>query len=152
MTIEWGTIVISSIVSLISAGGIGWIVTAREDKRSKQLDNTAKEDEIKEHRKDEIINDWKEIAEERKQRADKMALDIEQIQERSRKKDDIISELRTKLDSRNTYCAVAELLRCDNLTCDRRQPPISPTIVTTNASVEKLVSSVTENTFKDYVD
>lgn len=123
--------------------------TVREDKRAKQLENEAKEDEIKEHRKDEIINDWKEIAEERKLRADKMALDIEQIQERSRKKDEVISELRTKLDSRNTYCAVAELLRCNNLTCERRQPPISPTVVTTNAAVEKLVNSVTENALKE---
>ena len=123
--------------------------TVREDKRAKQLENEAKEDEIKEHRKDEIINDWKEIAEERKLRADKMALDIEQMQERSRKKDEVISELRTKLDSRNTYCAVAELLRCKNLTCERRQPPISPTVVTTNAAVEKLVNSVTENALKE---
>ena len=78
-----------------------------------------------------------------------MALDIEQMQERSRKKDEIISELRTKLDSRNTYCAVAELLRCNDLTCSKRQPPISPTVVTTNAAVEKLVNSVTENVPKE---
>ena len=54
---DWLSLIINAVVTLLGIGGIGWLFTVREDKRAKQLENEAKEDEIKEHRKDEIIND-----------------------------------------------------------------------------------------------
>lgn len=145
---EWLPIIVSGIVSLLSVGGLGWIITAKEDKRAKQLDNKKKEEEIEEDRKDEIISDWKDIAEERRRRCEELKESLDEVQARSRKKDDIISELRTKLDQRNTYCAIADLLKCNDITCSNRQPPISSAIVTTNAAVDKLVSTITEDSFK----
>ena len=124
MVIEWGTIILSAVVSLLSAGGIGWIVTAKEDKKAKDLENKQKEIELEEYKKDEIIKDWKDIAEERKHRAEELAEDLKVHEAREQEKDDIISDLRSQLDKKNTYCAVAELMRCEEIACPNRKPPI----------------------------
>ena len=121
--LEWGTIILSAIVSLLSAGGLGWIITAREDKKAKALDNKEKEIDIKEKEKDDVIQDWKDIAEERKNRCDELKNDLREKDDKLTQKDEIISELKTKLDARNTYCAVAELLRCEDTACPNRKPP-----------------------------
>lgn len=123
MTIEWGNVIINAVGMLLSVGGIGWIVTAREDKKAKQIDNKQKEVELEEYKKDEILKDWKEIAEERKARIAELELTLKEKDERIIQKDDTISELKTKLDERNTYCAVAELMRCETLQCSSRKPP-----------------------------
>lgn len=123
MVVEWGTIILSAIVSLLSAGGIGWIVTAKEDKKAKDLENKKKEVELEEYKKDEIIKDWKEIAEERKHRAEELALDVKEYKKREDEKDAQISDLKAHLDEKNTYCAVAELMRCDEISCPNRRPP-----------------------------
>lgn len=123
MVVEWGTIIVSAIVSLLSAGGIGWIVTAKEDKKAKDLENKQKEIELEEYKKDEIIKDWKDIADERKQRAEELAISVKDHEAREREKDDIISDLRNQLDKKNTYCAVAELMRCEEISCPSRKPP-----------------------------
>lgn len=143
---DWLTIVVSAAVSLLSAGGIGWIITAKEDKKSKELDNTAKEFDIQEHKKDEIINDWKSLAAERKARADELTAALDESEQRYRDLLKTNSELRTKLDSRNTYCAVAELLKCSDIQCPKRVPPFSATVVQTNAAVDKLVNTITGDT------
>ena len=116
MIIEWGTMIFTALVSLLSAGGIGWIFTARQDRKAKELDNKAKEYELEEHKKDEIIKDWKDIASERKTRAEELAATLKE-------KDVLIADLRAKLDEKNTYCAVAELMRCETVSCPERKPP-----------------------------
>lgn len=123
MTIEWGTVILSALVTLLSAGGIGWMFTIREDKKTKKLENKRKEAEIEEFKKDEIINDWKEIAEERKKYAEELATNVKEHQNREREKDEIISDLKAQLDKKNTYCAVAELMRCEEISCPNRKPP-----------------------------
>ena len=123
MNIEWGTIIISALASIVSAGGIGWMVTAKEDKKTKQLENKQKEVELEEYKKDEIIKDWKDIAEERKQRADELALEVKEHERREDEKDALISDLKAQLDKKNTYCAVAELMRCEEISCPNRKPP-----------------------------
>ena len=57
MNITWVTLVINALIALLSAGGVGWIITAKEDKKAKMLENKQKEQEIEEHKKDEIIKD-----------------------------------------------------------------------------------------------
>lgn len=123
MVVEWGTIILSAIVSLLSAGGIGWIVTAKEDKKAKDLENEKKEIELEEYKKDEIIKDWKEIAEERKHRAEELALEVKEYKKREDERDVQISDLKAHLDEKNTYCAVAELMHCDEISCLNRRPP-----------------------------
>ena len=87
------------------------------------LENKQKEQEIEEHKKDEIIKDWKDIAEERKQRCDELKTDCDKKDAKIAEKDAIISELKQKLDERNTYCAISEMLRCESVACPDRKPP-----------------------------
>lgn len=123
MTVEWGTIVLSAIVSLLSAGGLGWIVTVKEDKRAKSLDNESKKNAIEEKKRNDVIEEWKDIATEERKRADELNKSVHEKEAANIAKDEIISDLRTKLDERNTYCAVAELLKCEDLQCSSRHPP-----------------------------
>ncbi len=123
MNLEWIPILVNAFTTIVCVGGIGWIFTIKEDKKSKKLDNEAKEIDIKEKQKDEIIRDWKEIADERKSRCVELEDRCNERDEIIANKDEIISELRTKLDERNTYCAVAELMRCEEVSCINRKPP-----------------------------
>lgn len=144
---EWLPIIVSGVVSLLSVGGLGWIITAKEDKKAKQLDNKKKEEEIEEDRKDEIISDWKDIAEERRRRCEELKESLDDIQARSRKKDEIISELRSRIDSLNTACAVSELLKCERLECPNRIPPVGSSVMSTSKALSSFVAdSVLQNT------
>lgn len=127
MVIEWSTIILSSIASLLSAGGIGWIVTVREDKKAKVLENKQKEAELEEYKKDEIIKDWEGIAAERKQRADELAVLLKEHEEREIQKDNIISDLRSQLAKKNAHYAAAKLMRCEKISCPERRPPLGMT-------------------------
>lgn len=123
MNIAWATLLINALVTLISVGGLGWIFTIREDRKAKKLENKQKELNIEEHKKDEIIKDWKEIAEERRKRCEELKSECDKKDEKIVEKDNIISDLRAKLDARNTYCAVSEMLRCEKVACTDRKPP-----------------------------
>lgn len=144
---EWLPIIVSGVVSLLSVGGLGWIITAKEDKKAKQLDNKKKEEEIEEDRKSEIISDWKDIAEERRRRCEELKESLDDVQIRSRKKDEIISELRSRVDSLNTACAVSELLKCERLECGNRLPPVGSSVTSTSKALSSFVAdSVLQNT------
>lgn len=145
MEITWLTILINAIVALLSAGGVGWIITAKEDKKQKQLENEAKEQEIEEHKKDEIIKDWKEIAEERRRRCEELKSDSEKKDERLLEKDNLISDLKAKLDDRNTYCAVSELLKCNDLQCGSRKPPFASSVITSDKAIDSYIKNLNEN-------
>lgn len=41
----------------------------------------------------------------------------------SAEKDKQITDLHERLDAKNTRCAVAELMRCDTISCGQRNPP-----------------------------
>lgn len=145
MEITWLTILINAVVALLSAGGVGWIITAKEDKKQKQLENEAKEQEIEEHKKDEIIKDWKEIAEERRRRCEELKSDSEKKDERLLEKDNLISDLKAKLDDRNTYCAVSELLKCNDLQCGSRKPPFASSVITSDKAIDSYIKNLNEN-------
>ena len=123
MILDWGTLIVSACVSLLSAGGLGWIITAKEDKKAKKLENKEKEIDISEKQKDEVINDWKDLAEERKKAYDDQREIARELDTKLTERDRTISELKSKLDEKNTYCAVAELMRCESISCSQRKPP-----------------------------
>lgn len=148
MNITWATLLVNAIIALLSAGGVGWIITAREDKKAKKLENKAKEQEIEDHKKDEVIKDWKEIAEERRSRCKELKVEVEKKDSKILEKDNTISELKAKLDDRNTYCAVAELLKCSKVQCESRIPPFASTIITTDAAIQDYVNKFVDNDVK----
>jgi len=123
MDLQWGNIIATFLIALLSSGGVGWIFTTREDKRAKRLENKQKELDIAESKKDNVIQDWKDIAEERKSRCVELENTLKEKQRREDAQNAIISDLRSKLDEKNTYCAVAELMRCEVLPCEKRKPP-----------------------------
>lgn len=140
---DWLSLIINAVVTLLGIGGISWIFTVRQDRRSKDLDNKAKENEIESNKATEILEGWKEIAEERRQRADKLLADNEAIQEKSRKKDAIITDLRKQIDDLNTYAARLEIFKCGILSCAKRVPKISDEVFTkTNIDTTKKIEVV----------
>ena len=145
MTITWATLLINAAMTLLSAGSVGWIVTVKEDKRAKKLENRRKELEIEEHKKDEIIKDWKDIAEERQKAIVELKAENKAKDERIAEKDAIISDLKAKLDDRNTYCAVSELMKCTEIQCASRKPPFASSIVTSDKAIDNYIKSLNEN-------
>ena len=49
--------------------------------------------------------------------------EVKEYKKREDEKDAQISDLKAHLDEKNTYCAVAELMRCDEISCPNRRPP-----------------------------
>lgn len=145
MTITWATLLINAAMTLLSAGSVGWIVTVKEDKRAKKLENRRKELEIEEHKKDEIIKDWKDIAEERQKAIVELKAENKAKDDRIAEKDAIISDLKAKLDDRNTYCAVSELMKCTEIQCASRKPPFASSIVTSDKAIDNYIKSLNEN-------
>lgn len=109
---EWTSIIVA-IVSALAAGGLTSLLTIRESKKGKQLDNKEKED-----------NRWSKLC-------DELQDQIENLNERLTKKDERIIELedsnatlRQRLDETNTALAKANLLKCSKLQCVSRIPPL----------------------------
>jgi len=121
---DWVTLVVT-IISVLFGQGIISFFTLRETKKGMKLDNKEKED----NRWERIANELEEqlrIANERNERKDAI------IQE----KDDIITDLRTKLDGTRTKCAVAEILRCEAVSCSSRVPPLGVRNLDVNKMIE----------------
>ena len=146
--IDWLTLIINAAVTLLSVSGFAWIFTIKQDRKAKELENQEKEHDIKEKEKDEVIQDWKDIAEERKARCEELKVDVKDKEERLRTKDELISELRQKLDDRNTYCGVAELLRCSRIECPQRLPPFSSTILTSDKAIQDYIDRTKEDSMQ----
>lgn len=145
MTITWATLLINAVIALLSAGSVGWIVTVKEDKRAKKLENKRREVELEEHKKDEIIKDWKDIAEERQKAITELKEEAKVKDDKIAEKDAIISDLKAKLDDRNTYCAVSELMKCTDIQCGSRKPPFASSIVTSDKAIDNYIKSLNEN-------
>lgn len=115
---------LSTIIILIAefllGGGIIAIVTIKDKKTAAILDNMQK-----------VIEEERALAQEYKEEA-------ESLREECRKKDDIIrgkedyirdlhkdkSELHDKLDKANSRAAVNKLLKCQEIGCNQRRPPL----------------------------
>ena len=109
---EWTTIIVA-IVGALAGGGLVSLLTIRETKKGKQLENKEKED-----------NRWSKLC-------DELQDQIESLNERLVKKDERITELEDtnadlhiKLDESNTALAKTTLLKCSKLACKDRIPPL----------------------------
>ncbi len=109
---EWTTIIVA-IVGALAGGGLVSLLTIRETKKGKQLENKEKED-----------NRWSKLC-------DELQDQIESLNERLVKKDERITDLEDtnaalhiKLDESNTALAKATLLKCSKLACKDRIPPL----------------------------
>lgn len=121
---DWTQIITTLIVAAFGGGGLFAgvrqlaLVSAEKRKQDQEnlkvfIDNTAK-----------LIDQWQEIAEERMHRCAELKADLD-------KKDGKIEELyktnsilRNNLDYERTGHAVAEILKCEDMACSDREPPI----------------------------
>lgn len=122
---DWTTI-ITSIISALAGGGLISLLTLRETKKSLKIDNKAKEDDR-----------WSKLADELQDENVKLNDRLDKKDSRVTELEDTVSDLRTKLDGTRTKCAIAELLRCETVSCPSRVPPLG----VRNMDIEKIVES-----------
>lgn len=109
---DWTTIIVTILTLLISNGGLVTLVTLREKKNAAFLDNVSK-----------LIDQWQEVANDRKLRADELKTDLDR---KDAKIDSLyveIAKLRGELDHTRTSEAVSAMLKCENTACLDRKPP-----------------------------
>lgn len=119
---EWTTIIVS-IISALAGGGLLSLLTIRETKKSKKLANTEKELELEDKKKDEVINDWRELEEQRKKNLEECQTRAYTLQKKLDEREIIISELRKRLDDVNSENVALNLIRCSKIQCSDRIPP-----------------------------
>ena len=123
---DWTTIIITILTLLISNGGLVTLVTLREKKNAAFLDNISK-----------LIDQWQEVANGRKLRADELKSDLDR---KDAKIDSLyaeIAKLRGELDHTRTSEAVARMLKCENTACLDRKPPFGSVEIKIAKTVDK---------------
>lgn len=116
---NWETIIML-IAEFLLCGGIITIVTIKDKKTAAILDNMQK-----------VIEEERALAKEYKIEVDSLKEEIKSKDEFIRKQEDYIhdlhkekSDLHEKLDKANSRAAVNKLLKCQNIGCDVRRPPL----------------------------
>lgn len=102
----------SIIIALLAGGTLTTIVTLRDKKTAAALDNVKT-----------VVDQWQEIAEDRKTRAEELKADLDRKESIIQEQWVEISELRNQLDHERTARAVAEMLKCRKTDCTDREPP-----------------------------
>lgn len=109
---DWLTLLTTFITVLVPTGGLTAIVTLRDKKTAAVLDNIKT-----------VVDQWQEIAGDRKTRAEELKVDLDRKEDIIQKQWMEISELRNQLDHERTARAVAKMLKCKKTDCTDREPP-----------------------------
>ena len=115
---DWVTLVTALIASL-SGGGLISLLTIRETRKKLNVENKEKEGEVYV----KLIDGLQDQIEKQNERLDKKDAIIQE-------KDDIIADLRHRLDEANSALIKATLLKCSKLACPDRRPPLGFTELT----------------------
>lgn len=116
---EWGTIT-TLVAEVLFGGGLLAFVTIKDKKTAAILENMQR-----------VIEEERDLASE--YRAERAALkdEIKQKDEDARKQEEYIrtlhkdnSDLHDKLDKANSRAAVNKLLKCQEVGCNKRRPPL----------------------------
>lgn len=116
---EWGTIT-TLVAEVLFGGGLLAFVTIKDKKTAAILENMQK-----------VIEEERALAEEYKKEISSLKEEIKQKDESLRQNEAYIRTLHTensnlheKLDKANSRAAVNKLLKCQEIGCDRRRPPL----------------------------
>lgn len=116
---DTGTIVML-IAEFLLGGGIIAIVTIKDKKTAAILDNMQK-----------VIDEERELANQYKAEAESLREECRKKDDNLRSQEDYIrelhkekSELHDKLDKANSRAAVNKLLKCQEIGCSKRRPPL----------------------------
>lgn len=116
---DWGSIS-TLIAEVLFGGGLLVFVTIKDKKTAAILDNMQT-----------VIAEQKELAKSYKEEADAFKAEIAEYKEDARSRETYIqelhksnSELYVKLDKANSRAAVNKILKCSEIGCSRRKPPL----------------------------
>ena len=136
---EWTTIIVALISSIGASAGITSLVTMKEKKKEKQLENKEKDIE----NKDKEDSRWERLADQLEAQIGKLNEQISDLNMRLEKKDallqekdDIISDLRERLDKSRSKCVASDLMKCIKISCQDREPKIGTRYVDVEQIVE----------------
>ena len=115
------------ISSIGASAGITSLVTMKEKKKEKQLENKEKDIENKDKEQEVHLK----LIDELQEQIDKLNDRLDKKDALLQEKDDIIADLRAKLDSVRTKCSLATVMRCESISCKDRVPPISQALTGT---------------------
>lgn len=116
---EWGTIT-TLVAEVLFGGGLLAFVTIKDKKTAAILENMQK-----------VIEEERDLAKDYRTEVSSLKEELRQKDEIIRGKEDYIrglhkekSELHEKLDKANSRAAVNKLLKCQEIGCSQRRPPL----------------------------
>ena len=116
---EWGTIT-TLVAEVLFGGGLLAFVTIKDKKTAAILENMQK-----------VIEEERDLAKDYRTEVTALKEELKQKDEIIRGKEDYIrglhkdkSELHEKLDKANSRAAVNKLLKCQEIGCSKRRPPL----------------------------
>ena len=116
---EWGTIT-TLVAEVLFGGGLLAFVTIKDKKTAAILENMQK-----------VIEEERDLAKDYRTEVSALKEELKQKDEIIRGKEDCIrglhkdkSELHEKLDKANSRAAVNKLLKCQEIGCSKRRPPL----------------------------
>lgn len=116
---DWTQIIITGLTVLFGGSGLVALVTLQDRKYAAMLENMKQMIASNAATNDE----WKEIAEERMNRAEELKGDLDRKDVKIEKLYSEIARLRNSLDHLRTANAVNALMKCMKTKCGERQPP-----------------------------
>lgn len=123
---EWGTIT-TLVAEVLFGGGLLAFVTIKDKKTAAILENMQK-----------VIEEERDLAGEYRAEVASLKEEIKQKDADSRKQEEYIrtlhkdnSDLHEKLDKANSRAAVNKLLKCQEVGCNKRRPPLGEGAVDT---------------------
>lgn len=116
---DWGTIT-TVVAEVLFGGGLLAFVTIKDKKTAAILENMQKVIDELRGLVSEYKTENKALKEEIKQKDAEARKQEEYIKEQHKEK----SDLHEKLDKANSRAAVNKLLKCQEIGCDRRRPPL----------------------------
>lgn len=116
---EWGTIT-ALVAELLFGGGLLAFVTIKDKKTAAILENMQN-----------VIEEERELAKEYRSEVSSLKAELKQKDESIREQETYIrslhkenSDLHEKLDKANSRAAVNKLLKCQEIGCGQRRPPL----------------------------
>ena len=116
---EWGTIT-TLVAEVLFGGGLLVFVTIKDKKTAAILDNMQRVIEEERELADEYKKEVASLKEESSKKDEHIRQNEEYIKDLHREK----SDLHDKLDKANSRAAVNKLLKCQEVGCSQRRPPL----------------------------
>lgn len=109
---SWVQILSIIVAAVVPTGGITTFFLIKGKRTELEISNLS-----------QVIARWQDIAEDRKNRATELKVDLDRRDDKIDRLYGVISELRADLDHERTARAVASMMICNGVKCGDRNPP-----------------------------